>query len=142
LEDQKEKFEKLSAEDQEAFRSFVGDAKGSFANLTNAQFEEAAGMWKDVEWDDVEADPKLKEELKAKAEALGLETTDEALQELLKGITSAVDNYEREEEKINDLLLNRATVNSGAEGDMGIFDDEESKQVFDSFSQETRKKWA
>jgi hypothetical protein len=43
-------------------------------------------MWKDVKWEEVSSNDKLKEELRKKAEALGLETTDEGLKKLLEGI--------------------------------------------------------
>jgi accessory colonization factor AcfC len=75
--------------------------------LTQSEFNEIASVWKDKTWDDVELDAGLKNDLAEKAKALGLDTTDEALKALLKGITDAVDNYNLQELKIQELFLGR-----------------------------------
>ena len=117
-----------------AFSTFIGDGLGDFAASTNKEFEAFSKGFKGLTFDDVRQNSDLYEDLKRKAEALGLKTTDEALEKLLKGIQAGIENYELQEAKIQSLFLNTAGVAGGTGNVAGVLG-ETAANAFENLSQ-------
>lgn len=114
IEDFQKKFNKefgeIGSAINTAFSTFIGDAVGDFSALTKEEFQEISNTWKNIDVDQItnaNVNEDWYKELKAKAEALGLETTNEGLKKLLEGIQNGIENYTNQETHIQDLFLNR-----------------------------------
>ena len=117
-----------------AFSTFIGDGLGDFSALTEEEFEAFSAGFKGLTFNDIRLDPTLYEDLKQKARALGLETTDEALKKLFQGIQSGIENYEQQEAKIQSLFLNTAGVAEGT-GDITSVLGATAAHAFENLSQ-------